>query len=494
MARFPNHPGFSSVLRLIRLQGDIGDLELEGEVPPELDGAFYRVHPDPQFAPRFADDQFFNGDGMVSMFRFHDGRVDFRQRYAQTDKWKLENAAGKALFGAYRNPLTDDDSVKGKIRGTANTNVLVHAGRLFAMKEDSPCLLMDPETLETFGYTTFGGDLDISAFTAHPKIDPDSGNFCGFGYSLAGPLTRECAYFEIDPQGKVVRRAAFRTPYYTMLHDFGITRDYAVFNVSPWSSDQATLKENRPHFWYDRSLPFHIGVMRRDGDGSDMRWFTLYPSVCGCHVMNAFQEGTKIHLDLPVSQTGSLPFFPNKDGTPNDPAEMVTYLSRVTVDLASNEDLVASVTRIGEAPGEFPRIDDRFAGKPYRHGWQITYDFAKPYNGPAGPFAGVINSLTHYDLATGREESWWCGPDSAFQEPAFIPRGPDAAEGDGWLLALVDNHITNYSDLCLFDALAVGKGPIARAKLPIRLRQGLHGNWVPASRLDAAKERAMELA
>jgi len=494
MAHFPQHPGFTSVLRLLRFEGDIGDLELQGEFPAELDGAFYRVHPDPQFAPRFADDQFFNGDGMVTMFRIHQGRVDFRQRYARTDKWRLENEARHALFGAYRNPLTDDDRVKGQHRGTANTNVLVHAGRLFAMKEDSPCLLMDPETLDTHGYTSFGGDLDISAFTAHPKIDPDSGNFCGFGYSLAGPLTRECTYFEIDPEGQVVHRADFQVPYYTMLHDFGITRDYAVFNVSPWSSDWSVLEQNRPHFYYDRALPFYIGVMRRDGDGSDMRWFSLEPSVCGCHVMNATQEGTKIHLDLPVSATGSLPFFPNKDGTPYDPQEMITYLSRVTVDLASNTDTVESVTRLGQAPGEFPRIDDRFAGKAYRHGWQITYDFARPYDGPAGPFAGVINSITHYDLTTGQEQSWWCGPDSAFQEPAFIPRSPDAPEGDGWLIALIDNHITNYSELCLFDALDVAKGPIARACLPFRLRQGLHGNWVPADKLARAREHAMAVA
>ena len=189
-----------------------------------------------------------------------------------------------------------------------------------------------------------------------------------------------------------------------------------------------------------------------------------------------------------------MPFFPNRDGTPYDPQEMVTYLSRVTVDLGRNDDVVESITRLGEAPGEFPRIDDRFAGKPYAHGWQITYDFSKPYNGPTGPFAGVINSLTHYNLAEGTEESWWCGPDSAFQEPAFIPRTPDAVEGDGWLLALVDNHVTNYSDLCLFDAQAVGRGPIVRAKLPLRLRQGLHGNWVPAAKLEAGREKAMELA
>ena len=494
MAHFPQHPGFSSVLRLIRLQGDIADLEIEGEVPKELDGAFYRVHPDPQFPPKFADDQFFNGDGMISMFRFHNGRIDFRQRYAHTDKWKLENAAGKALFGAYRNPLTDDEAVKGQIRGTANTNVLVHAGRLFAMKEDSPCLLMDAETLDTHGYTDFGGDLDIPTFTAHPKIDPDTGNFCGFGYAVDGPLTRAARYFEIDPAGKVVRQANFTVPYYTMLHDFGIAGDYAVFNVSPYSSDWSVLEQGRPHFYYDRALPFYIGVMRRDGDGSDMRWFAHEPSICGCHVMNAWVDGTKIHLDLPVSSTGSLPFFPEKDGRPFNPQEAVTILSRVTVDLASNTDIVESVTQLGQAPGEFPRIDDRFAGKPYRHGWQITYDFAKPYNGPAGPFAGVINSITHYDLATGKEQSWWCGPDSALQEPAFIPRSAQSAEGDGWLIALVDNHHTNYSDLCLFDALDVATGPVMRAKLPIRLRQGLHGNWVPAAKLTAAKDEAMALA
>lgn len=482
MAHFPDSPLFSSVLRLIRLEGDIVDLEVEGEIPEGLDGAFYRVHPDPQFPPRFADDQFFNGDGMISMFRFKDGRANFRQRYAQTDKWKQERAAGKALFGAYRNPLTDDPAVAGQIRGTANTNVLVHAGKLFAMKEDSPCLLMDPNTLETEGYTDFGGELDIPTFTAHPKIDPDSGNFCGFGYSIAGPLTREARYFELDPAGKVVRQINFEVPYYTMLHDFAITADYAVFNVSPYTSDWSVLERNLPHFVYRRELPFYIGVMRRDGDGSDVRWFKQEPSICGCHVMNAFQEGTKVHLDLPVSKVTSLPFFPELDH-PWNPEDSTTWLSRVTVDMASNSDEVAGIVQIGQAPGEFPRIDDRMAGKPYRHGWQITYDFAKPYNGPPGPFAGVLATLTHYDLQTGQETSWWAGPDSALQEPCFIPRSADAPEGQGWLVALVDNHVSNYSELCVFDALDLARGPVARIKLPLRLRQGLHGNWVDAARL-----------
>ena len=41
---------------------------------------------------------------MITRFHIHDGQCDFRQRWARTDKWQLENAAGHALFGAYRNP------------------------------------------------------------------------------------------------------------------------------------------------------------------------------------------------------------------------------------------------------------------------------------------------------------------------------------------------------------------------------------------------------
>ena len=117
------------------------------------------------------NDQFFNGDGMISLFRFRNGKVDFKQRYARTDKWKIERESGKALFGAYRNPLTDDPAVKGRIRGTANTNVVVYAGELFALKEDSPPLLMHPLTLETKGYTDFNGKMKSQTFSAHPKID-----------------------------------------------------------------------------------------------------------------------------------------------------------------------------------------------------------------------------------------------------------------------------------------------------------------------------------
>ncbi|WP_404712548.1 carotenoid oxygenase family protein [Sphingomonas sp. MMS24-J13] len=484
MAHFPATPSFSGTLRPSRIECDILDLEVEGDVPKQLDGTFHRVHPDPQFAPKYEDDQFFNGDGMVSLFRFRGGKVDFRQRYARTDKWKLERAAGHALFGAYRNPLTDDDSVKGQIRGTANTNVMVHAGKLYAMKEDSPCLLMDPLTLETEGYTDFGGKLKSQTFCAHPKIDPVTGNLCAFAYGTKGLMTKDMAYIEIGLDGALVREIAFENPYYCMMHDFGVTGDYAVFTVMPQISNWERLEKRLPFFGFDTSLPCYMGVLRRDGDASDLRWFKTDNCFVG-HVMNAFNDGTRVHIDLPISANNSFPFFPDVDGKPFDPVASRGYLTRWTVDMSSNSDAFTSIERLCESPDEFPRIDERYATQAYRHGWMLILDPDRPYEGPGGAFYALTNTLGHIDLATRRETRWWAGPQCAIQEPCFIPRGPDAPEGDGYVIALVDNHVTNYSDLAVFDAQRVDEGPISRIRLPMRMRQGLHGNWANAARLAA---------
>ncbi len=481
MAHYPNTPGMTGVLRPLRIEGDILDMEVDGEIPTALNGTFHRVHPDAQFAPKYENDQFFNGDGMVSMFRFKDGRIDFKQRYARTDKWQLERAAGHALFGAYRNPLTDDESVKGRIRGTANTNVLVHAGQLYAMKEDSPCLLMDPLTLETFGYTDFGGRLHSQTFCAHPKIYPKTGNLCAFSYGAKGLMTRDMTYIEISPTGALIKEIPFENQYYCMMHDFGVTEDYAVFTTMPLVSSWERLEQRQPFFGFDTTLPCYLGILPRNGDARDLRWFKAENCFIG-HVMNAFNDGTKVHIDMPVAKNNSFPFFPDIHGAPFDPVAGRGFLTRWTVDMASNGESLSLTEQLTGSPDEFPRIDDRMAGKAYRHGWMCTYLFDKPYEGPPGPFVGVINSLTHYDLETGEEKVWWAGPQCGIQEPAFIPRSKDAPEGDGWLVALVDNHITNYSELCIFDALKLDEGPVARAKLPIRLRQGLHGNWADARR------------
>jgi carotenoid cleavage dioxygenase-like enzyme len=59
----------------------------------------------------------------------------------------------------------------------------------------------------------------------------------------------------------------------------------------------------------------------------------------------------------------------------------------------------------------------------------------------------------------------------------FVPRSADAADGDGWLLAVVYRGAEDRSDFVVYDAQDVTAGPIATAKVPRRVPFGFHGNW-----------------
>lgn len=469
MPKFPNIPMFQGINAPSRIEVDIHDLEVEGEIPSGINGAFYRVAPDHQYPPRFLDDVPFNADGTISMFRFENGRVHLRHRYVRTERFKLERAAGRALFGRYRNPFTDEPSVQGKDRNLANTNPVVFNGALLALREDSPPVAMDPLTLETLGNHDFGGTLTSPTFTAHPKIDPETGQMIAFGYAAKGLFSRDTLYYEISPAGKITHEVWFEIPYHCMLHDFGVTRDYAVFPIIPVCGvGIEALKAGKPHYTWDSSKPIHLGVLPRGGTAGDLRWFKAPNQFCS-HVMNAFNEGTTVHIDVPRAEGNMFPFFPEL-GKPWDPTKAASRLTRWTVDVASKQDSFEEVTPLTDFVGEFPRTDDRYQMTPYRHGWLLGFDFTR-------------NSLGHVDLATGKTEIWEAPRDTPLQEPCFIPRSANAAEGDGYIVQVATRSKEMRTDVFLFEATRIAEGPIATIKLPLRLRPGYHGSWASEAQI-----------
>jgi hypothetical protein len=80
---FPNHPNLIGGFAPIQMECDAPDLIVDGEVPRDLNGTFYRNGPNPQFAPR-GHHHWFGGDGMVHAFTLDDGRVSYRNRWART--------------------------------------------------------------------------------------------------------------------------------------------------------------------------------------------------------------------------------------------------------------------------------------------------------------------------------------------------------------------------------------------------------------------------
>lgn len=467
MVQFPATPTFTGVNAPSRAELDLVDLEVEGTIPPELDGAFYRVAADHQFPPLFSGDVPFNGDGMVSMFRFSGGRVDLRTRYVRTDRWKAERTAGRALFGKYRNKWTDDPSVAGMNRNLANTNVLIHHGVLLALREDSPPVAMDPVTLETIGNWDFHGTLPGPTCSAHCAIDPETGNLVGFGFAARGDFTRDTVYFEVSPEGRVVHEAWFETPYFAELHDCGVTRDYICFPVVPiMGCGEERLKAGETYYGWDPSRDIHLGVLPRFGRGEEIRWFTA-PNQFTSHVMNAWNEGTKVHFDTCVSPGNLFPFFP-EFGKAFDPSGMAVKLTRWTVDMAGDSDGFESTEILSDFIGEFPRIDPRVRTRPYRHGWLLG-------------FGGARSALGHVDLETRVTDVWEAPPTSPVQEPVFIPRARDAPEGDGWIAQATTSAETGLTSLNLFEATAIGKGPIATVRVPAHLKPAYHGNWFDAA-------------
>lgn len=463
--QFPDIPAFNGVNRPVRMEIDLFELEYEGDIPAAIEGALYRCGPDPQFPPRVPNDSFINGDGQVSMFLIHDGHVDFRLRYVQTDKFKTERRARKALFGDYRNPYTDHPVVEGVDRTTANTSVMWHGGRLCALKEDGLPHEIDPLSLATRGKIDFDGKLESRTFTAHPKIDPVSGELLFNGYAASGEATCDVVYGSINSAGRLVQQQRFVPPYASMIHDFAVTEDYLVFPIMPATSDLERLKSGGPHWVWDDSLPTYVGIVPRKGNAGDIRYFKGPPR-WSFHVLNAFQEGSRIHLDLTVSERIGFPGVPDIRGAPFDPHKAKSLLTRWTFDLARNDDGFSSQI-LWDKHSDFFEIDPRYVGRPYRHGFM------------AAKAKDVVFNLAAHILHDREVRTYHVGEGCSIQEPVFVPRSEDAPEGDGYLLAIVNNRREFRAELIVLDTSDIREGPIARIKIPIPLRMTFHSEFVP---------------
>ena len=470
-----------------RFEGEVFDLEVvEGSVPTELDGLLVQAVPDQVFPPEVAVIHPMTiaagGDGSVRAFRFKAGHVDFRTRYVRTERYLLEREARRSLFGNYRDPFSDDPSVAGKSRTTANTALFFHAGRLFSAKEDGLAYEIDPDTLGTRGAWTANGAITSKTFTAHPKIDPRTGELFAFGYAAKGETTRDVAYYVFDADGALAHEAWFEAPRSAMIHDCAVTDNYVLFPVMPITSDMARLRAGGPHFIYEADMPQYFGVMPRKGRGDEIRWFTAPPAFPG-HTVNAYEEDGKIVFDLLEAEgNGFAPVIADADGNAPPPGSVPNALVRWRIDYHANSTELTDREVLAPVGGEGAHIDPRRELRPYRHMFVPTLDpklLTTDVNGRPVPV--MFNQLSHFDLQTGARTNWYAGPAATLQDPVFVPRSADAAEGDGYLIALLNRPLERRSELVILESLNLEAGPVARISLPLRMRLGIHATWIDGS-------------
>jgi carotenoid cleavage dioxygenase-like enzyme len=465
--------------RLFRVEADIEDLEIEGKVPQDLNGAFYRVGPDAQYALRPGNIPF-DGEGHVSLFRIRNGHVDYKSRFVCNDRYKAQEKAQRILFPMYRNPSQDDPSVRGLSRSTANTHIMKHRNMLLALKEDSPPAAMNLLTLETLDPNyTFEGQLQSKTFTAHPKVDSETGDLIAFGYEARGFGSNDVNVFQVTPQGKIVWNAWIKVPYVSLLHDFAVTDRHIVFYVMPLAFDEAQINRGGVHWSWQNGKETYFGVMRRGGDGKDLRWFKG-PDRSSTHVMGAFSDGERVYVDVEMSESNPFPFMPMQDGSRWDPKKGASQITRLSADVSkkSVKDYRMEVLYPGYF-GALPRQDDRYTTRPYRYGF-LPCPNPQVSGRPSACWA-------RFDHQTRKALVFDAGPDTILNEVVFAPKSSTAPEGVGYLMGVALRTAEGgRGDLIILDAEHPESGALATVRLPIRAAPQIHGWWVPGDQLPSA--------
>jgi carotenoid cleavage dioxygenase len=469
----------------VREEVTLTDLAVTGSLPTHLDGRYLRIGPNPVVDP--GDDyHWFLGDGMVHGVRIADGQARwYRNRYVRSPD------TAKAL-GEERKP----GHLHAGMRLGANTNVIGHGGRTLALIEAGPSPYELTDELDTVGPCDFDGTLR-GGYTAHPLIDPDTGELHAVSYFWAwGNRVR---YTVTGTDGRVRRSVDIKVAGSPMMHSFSLTESYvvlydlpAVFDKRaatapmPWfmrPMARATLRPiigrnpipewlatamgrqssrdryrtvSLPYRW-DDSYPARVGVLRRDGDGKDVRWFDVEPCYV-FHPLNAYEDGDSIVLDV-VRHPRMF------DAVTTGPDEGPPTFDRWSIDLAAGK---VREERIDDTAQEFPRVDDRLIGRRHRYGYSVGF---------AAPERGDV--LLRHDRVSGERAVRAFGPGRTSGEFTFVPSAPDAAEDDGVLIGYVQNAREGRTDLFVLDAQTLED--VAAVHLPVRVPAGFHGNWVPTA-------------
>ncbi|MFT4572180.1 MAG: carotenoid cleavage dioxygenase-like enzyme [Hyphomicrobiaceae bacterium] len=443
---------------------DAPSLEVEGSIPADLRGTFLRIGPNPQFIPDPAAYHWFDGDGMVHGVTFGDQGVSYRNRYVRTQGWQLENEAGRWLWRGVNSP-PDFDNPHGAFKNVANTAFVQHAGRTLALWEGGKPHEIGVPDLFTIGVADFDGRIK-HPFTAHPKVDPVSGEMMTFGYEVVGPPF--CNYTVVDRLGNVVHSTVVNIPRAIMMHDFAITEHYTLFFDMPvtFSLDRALRGESA--FAWEPEHGSRIGVLPRYGHTADMRWFEV--ETCSIiHGAAAYEDGNTIVVDAPRFQTQSV-FGENDGGDGSDGSDELARMHRWRLDRDSGR--VEEQADPGDLTIEFPRINEARVGRPNRY----IYAGRQCEGGTSVRFDGVVK----FDRERHETAVHSFGPQTFGGEAVFAPGADGRSEDDGWLVSFVHDEASEESRCVILDARDVEADPVATVRIPWRVPYGFHADWVAA--------------
>lgn len=448
---------------------------LEGAIPRELDGHFLRIGPNPLYVADPDKYSLFDGDGMVHRVRLKNGSAHYSNRFVETKGLKLEREHGKWLWKGMGD--LDFSNPHGPIKNTANTALLWDGARLLATWEQGEPYELALEDLSTRGPVDFDGTL-ASAFTAHPKLDPVTGELMWFSYSPAFPpyLT-----YGIVRGGRIVHCEPIDLDSPSLMHDWVITEKYSLFFRFGVGFDLNGVLAGGPPFVWEPEAGAAIGVLPREGNSRQIRWFPIDPCYV-LHAANAYEDGVELVVEACRSKIGN---FPTRDGVRlGTEQERIERLHSWRLNLETG---VVSESGVGEHGIDFTRIDDRKLGRRHRFVYATR---STPPDGAVHPnlraFAQklgtslLFDGINQYDRRQGSCVTHALGPGRYCSgEAVFAPRPGGTEDNDGWVIAFVHDENEARSECVILDAQNLAGPAVARLLMPARVPYGFHAAWVP---------------
>ena len=454
------------------------DLQVvEGEIPTDLDGVYLRNTENPVH-PSLKNYHPFDGDGMIHVVGFRDGKAFYRNRFIRTDGLMAEQEAGHALWaGLAERPsssLRDEGwGARTRMKDASSTDVLVHRGvALSTFYQCGDMYRIDPMSAETMGKEDFNGKFPFEwGVSAHPKIDDRTGEMLFFNYSKEAPYMH---YGVVDENNDLSHYIDVPLPGPRLPHDMAFTENYAIVNDCPLFWEPEALKQDAHVARFHPDMPMRLGVIPRKGKTEDIRWFDAEATYV-LHWVNAYEEGDEIVLDG---------FF---QGDP-EPADngmgnawqrafrflaldrMQSRLHRWRLNLKTGE---VKEQQLSDSITEFGMMNGSYTGGEYRYAYAAT----------GKPSWFLFDGLVKHDLKLGTEERYSFGDGVYGSESAMAPRVGSTGEDDGYLVTITTDMNADASYAVVFDAARVGDGPVCKLKLPERVSSGTHSTWAAGEEL-----------
>jgi all-trans-8'-apo-beta-carotenal 15,15'-oxygenase len=452
--------------------------EIEGEVPEFIRGSYYLNGPARFSRGRLEYRHWLDGDGMVCALRFESGRVHFANRFVKSTKLVVEEEMGRPIFRAFGTAFESDRLKRGiMLESPINVSVYPYKGTLLAFGEQGLPIELDPVTLETRGEFNFGGALnDISPFAAHPKFDLATGEMFNFGIAFSTTVPSLNLY-RFDREARLLYRKRVSLDYACSIHDFSLSRSYAIFYLSPYILNMESLARDGRTLMDSLSWEPERGsrllILSRE-TGEQAALLSIGKRHC-LHLINCFEKDNQLTVDVLELDH---PIYDQYQHIPDLFTDVCAGQPvRYVVDVKGRELIGRGEVDYRLAP-DFPSVAPRRFTESYYDFWMLGISAT----GRRG--RKFFDQLVHANWTSAAAQDIYQTPAMHYLagEPIFIGNPRDEAVGVVICQIFDAEHVT--SAFAIFDAFNVSRGPIALLRLNEPLPMGFHASFNPNNRTE----------